>query len=95
MSGDKKLRVLGYWELFNGRWSISEIGGATEGRVWTNFGWQVAEPRNPLRWDQYRKATSLDEAKAAVETTLKARGFVLLTDLVDVYLERLVKEAKR
>jgi hypothetical protein len=80
--------MLGYWELFNGKWVISEIGGAAEGRVWLDFTWQVARQRDPLRWDQHEKAASLDEAKAAVKSTLKARGFVLLTDLVDVYLHK-------
>ena len=87
MNTDKNYpRVLGYWELFNNVWRLSEIGGVTEGRVWWDFKWQVAEPHNPERWGWAEKATSLDEAKAAVESTLKARGFVLLTDLVDLYL---------
>lgn len=82
----KKLRVLGYWEQFDNRWLISEVGGHAEGRVWYDNDWQVSRDDDPEEWGDVVQSPSLEVSKAAVETKLKARGFVLLTDLVDAYL---------
>lgn len=82
----KKLRVLGYWTRYDHRWLISEIGGRAEGRIWYDCDWQVAADDDPNEWGDLVQSPSLEVSKAAVEAKLKARGFVLITDLVDAYL---------
>lgn len=87
------MRVLGYWEIFDGRWLISEIGGRCEGRVWHGM-WQVAMADNPNEWGPPMVVEDAERGKAECSEELKRRGFVFLTDLIAEVLALRVERSK-